>query len=123
MGVHTRPTTPTRGWPTGADDYVLEANDAWVDDRNAWKDRYQDDPRPNAGISCNGRYTPDDDRIPPGSCRRKYHCWYCGLRKLLQVDQSDAQRVIGFACPACRTQQPHVPVGYRPGASELEAHE
>lgn len=99
-------------YPRCADDYALDAPDHHVNDEFAWKTEYKDDRRPNAGITCNGRYLPDDPfDLKPGHCRRKYHCIQCGLQKVLRVAQRDAHRVITFACPACRQRPPHAPVG------------
>lgn len=51
--------------------------------------------------------------IPPKKARRQYACERCGLRKTLLVSQADTARTIGFACPWCRCQTDHSPVGMR----------
>lgn len=98
----------TGGWPACAEDYVLDAPDDHVNDEWTWKDAYTDDPRPNAGVTCNGRYLPDD----PEGTTRKYACLACGLRKVLAIDQPP-HHLIRFACPACKRQQKHKRVGRR----------
>lgn len=92
-----------------ASEYVETADRAMYNDEHTWKHCYKDDPRPNAGITCNGRYLPDDWR--DADARQKFHCLDCGLRKTLCIARGDKGTLITFACPACRDTTTHAPVG------------
>jgi hypothetical protein len=105
------PDPHTMTWPTSAETYVADAADKYVNDEWAWKDCYQADPRPNAGVTCNGRYLPEETR----GHTRTFACLPCGLRKVIKLNQfgglGKPHKIIKFACPACSQQQKHWPVG------------
>lgn len=105
-------TAPPARWPACAEEYAVDAPTHHVNDDHARRAHHQQDPRPNAGLTCAGRYLPDDWRAC--DARRQYHCLPCGLRKSISVNPADTAvryRLIRFACPACRTQTKHAPVG------------
>lgn len=95
-------------WPPTAAEYEKK-----TEMEEAWK-RQQDDPRPNVGFSCGGRYLTD----PAGDGYRatcRYECVRCGLAKVLAVSSpADRRRQIKFACPACRKQTFHNPSAAKP---------
>lgn len=93
-------------WPEEAEHYEADTR------MRGAKRRRSDDPRPHAGHTCGGQYHTYDEG--ERGVYHRFECVKCALGKVLAVEHDTKTHQIKFACPACRAQTYHNPVGFDP---------